>query len=83
MDNILWGIALFVGILLALNQMAGGKATYVLQPVVSLAVGLLSMAVNLFLQVLRIGISAGTSSLRSARRLNSDQKDQKATPPRW
>ncbi|HEY9758809.1 MAG TPA: hypothetical protein V6C97_26815 [Oculatellaceae cyanobacterium] len=82
--DIIWGVGLFVGILLAINNMAGGKATYVLQPFVNLVVGLLSMLVNVILQVLHIGVTAGTNALKTSRRLKDDRtQDQTSTPPRW
>jgi hypothetical protein len=82
--DILGEICLLVGILVAVNNMAGGKATDVLRPFMDLVVGLMSMLVNLFIQVLRIGISAGGSSLKAARRLKDDRiNEHTATPPRW
>ena len=50
------GSRTFSGTSLAVNNMAGGKASDVLQPVMELVTGLMSMLVNLFIQVLRIGI---------------------------
>jgi hypothetical protein len=82
--DMIWGVVLLVGILVAVNNMAGGKASDVLRPVMELVTGLMSMLVNLFIQVLRIGISAGGSSLKTARRLKDDRiKEHTATPPRW
>ncbi|HEY9753748.1 MAG TPA: hypothetical protein V6C97_01160 [Oculatellaceae cyanobacterium] len=82
--DMVWGIVLLVGVLMALNNVAGGKATDVLRPVMDLVIGLMSMLVNLFIQVLRIGISAGGSSLKTARRLKNDRiNDHTTTPPRW
>ena len=83
MDMIL-GIGLLVVILVALNNMAGGRASDVLRPFMDLVIGLVSMLVNLFIQVLRIGITAGGNSLKTARRLKDDRiNDHTATPPRW
>lgn len=82
--DLIWGIGLLVVLLLALNNIAGGKATYVLQPFISLVVGLLGMLVNLILNVLHIGISSGASALKTSRRTKDDRiQDHVSTPPRW
>ena len=82
--DIVCSLGLLVIILIALNNMAGGRASDVLRPVMDLSIGLISMLVNLFIQVLRIGISAGVSSLKAARRLKDDRiQEHTNTPPRW
>jgi len=82
--DIIWSLALLVIILVAFNNMAGGRASDVLRPVMDLVIGLFSMLVNLFIQVLRIGTAAGGNSLKRARRLKDDRiQDHTNTPPRW
>jgi hypothetical protein len=82
--DIVWSLGLLVIILVAFNNMAGGRASDVLRPVMDLVIGLFSMLVNLFVQVLRIGIAAGGNSIKTARRLKDDRiNDHTATPPRW
>lgn len=82
--DIIWSIALLVGILLAFNFMAGGRSSAVLRPACRIAENLLSFAVksvlNLFGSVIRLG--GGSVKLSK----NQGQKDNGPSgppPPRW
>jgi hypothetical protein len=82
--DILSGIALLIGVLVALNMLAGGKATDVLRPFMDLVLGLMSILVNLFVHGLRIGISACGRSLKTVNKSRDHRiNDHAATPPRW
>ncbi len=82
--NILSEAALLVGVLVALNMMAGGKATDVLRPFMDLVLGLMSIVVNLLVHGLRIGVSACGRSLKTINKSRDHRiNDHAATPPRW
>jgi hypothetical protein len=84
--DLIWSLALIVVLLLALNHMAGGRASNVLRPVTGIASRLISMVVRaltaLFSSVLRIG--AGSVKLP---KVKGDTKETGRgpgpPPPRW
>jgi len=84
--DIIWSLGLIVFLLVALNHMAGGRASNVLRPVTQIVSNLVSMVVRLVLglfgSVLRIG--AGSVKLPKPR---GDKKETDRgpgpPPPRW
>lgn len=84
--DLIWSLGLIVVILLALNHMAGGRASGVLRPVTRIVSNLVSMVVRavlaLFGSVLRIG--AGSVKLPKS---GGDKKETGRgpgpPPPRW
>lgn len=85
--DILWSLGLIVVILLALNHMAGGRASNVLRPVTGIASRLLSFAVRLCMSgvgavVRLIGGSVG-SSLKLPPAGSKTNRESGPTPPRW
>ncbi|HEY9758784.1 MAG TPA: hypothetical protein V6C97_26690 [Oculatellaceae cyanobacterium] len=85
--DLIWSLGLIVVILLALNHMAGGRASNVLRPVAGIANGVLSFAVRLCMSgigaVARlIGSSVG-SSLKLPPAGSKTNRESGPTPPRW
>ena len=84
--DLIWSLGLIVFLLVALNHMAGGRASNVLRPVTGIVSNLVSMVVrlvlNLFGSVLRIG--AGSVKLPKP---GGDKKETDRgsgpPPPRW
>lgn len=84
--DLIWSLVLIVGLLLALNHMAGGRSSSVIRPVTRIASNLISMVVRavlaLFGSVLRIG--AGSVKLP---KIGGDKKETDRgpgpPPPRW
>lgn len=84
--EILWSLGLIVILLLALNQMAGGRASNVIRPVTGIASNLITMVVRavlaLFGSVLRIG--KGSIKLpKPGAKAKDDERGPGPPPPRW
>lgn len=84
--DLLWSLGLIVVILLALNHMAGGRASNVLRPVTNIASGLVSFAVRLCMSALggAARLLGGSLKLPSGSPKYPDDKAPPGrTPPRW
>ncbi|HEY9682146.1 MAG TPA: hypothetical protein V6C86_11250 [Oculatellaceae cyanobacterium] len=84
--DLIWSLGLIVVLLLALNHMAGGRASSVIRPVTGIVSNLVAMVVRavltLFGSVFRIG--AGSVKLP---KVGGDKKESDRgpgpPPPRW
>lgn len=86
--DLLWSLGLLVIIALALNQMAGGRASNVLRPVGNLANGLVTFAVRMCLSglgtiVRLLGGSVKPGKLPGSPKIGADKTPPGPTPPRW
>lgn len=85
--DIIWSLGLIVILLLALNHMAGGRASNVLRPVSNLVNGLFSFVVRLVLQAVGgiVRLFGGTLKLPGSGKpkIRDDKQPLGRTPPRW
>jgi hypothetical protein len=85
--DIIWSLGLIVVLLLALNHMAGGRASGVLRPVSNLVSGLVSFAVRLCFQGLGavVRLFGGTLKLPGSGtpKIRDDKQPPGRSPPRW
>lgn len=82
--EIVWSLALLVGILLAVNYMAGGRASIILRPTTRLVENLLSFAVKAVLGLAGSILRLGGGSVKLPK--SKGQKDNGPSgppPPRW
>ena len=83
--DLIWSLGLIVVLLLALNHMAGGRASNVLRPVTGIASRLISMVVRavtgLLGSVFRIG--AGSIKLPKVKGTDKSDRGPGPPPPRW
>jgi len=83
--DLIWSLGLIVVLLLALNHMAGGRASNVLRPVTGIASRLIAMVVRavtgLFGSVFRIG--AGSIKLPKPKGTDKSDRGPGPPPPRW
>ncbi len=86
--DMIWSLGLIVVLLLALNHMAGGRASSIVRPVTGIATQLISRIVRalagLIGSVLRLGAGSLTNKLP---KIGGNTKDDKrglgSPPPRW
>ena len=86
--DLIWSLGLIVVLLLALNHMAGGRASSVIRPVTGIVTQLISRIVRALVglvgSVLRLGAGSLTNKLP---KINGNTKDDKRgagpPPPRW
>ena len=82
--DIIWSFGLIVILLLALNHMAGGRSSNVLQPVSRLVSGALLVVVPLALSIAQAVLRLVGSSIKLPHGLNDKGHIPKGpTPPRW
>jgi hypothetical protein len=84
--EILWSLGLIVVILLAFNNMAGGRPSNVLLPVTGIVTGVFSLALRLCMSTLGavVRLLGGTLKLPSGLpKLRDDKAPPGRTPPRW
>jgi hypothetical protein len=84
--DILWSVGLIVFLLVALNHMAGGRASNVLRPVTNIASGLVSFAVRLCMSALGgiVRLLGGSMKLPGGSpKIRDDKMPPGRTPPRW
>lgn len=86
--ELIWSLGLIVFLLLALNQMAGGRAANVLRPVGNIVNGVISFAVRLCLGALGgivrlLGGSVKSGKLPGTPKIGADKTPPGPTPPRW
>jgi hypothetical protein len=83
--ELLWSLGLIVFLLVALNHMAGGRASNVLRPVSNIASGLVSFAFRLCMSALG-GVArllGGSVKLPGLPKVRDDKQSPGPTPPRW
>jgi hypothetical protein len=84
--ELLWSLGLIVFLLVALNHMAGGRASNVLRPVTNIASGLLSFAFRLCMSALGgiVRLLGGSMKLPGGSpKIRDDKMPPGRTPPRW
>ena len=83
--ELLWSLGLIVFLLVALNHMAGGRASNVLRPVANIASGLVSFALRLFMSALGsvVRLLGGSVKLPGPPKIRDDKQPPGPTPPRW
>ncbi len=84
--ELLWSLGLIVFLLVALNHMAGGRASNVLRPVSNIASGLVSFAVRLCMSALGgvVRLLGGSMKLPGGSpKIRDDKMPPGGTPPRW
>jgi len=83
--DVLWSLGLIVVLLVALNGMAGGRASSVLRPATAIVTSLLSMVVRLVLNLVSavFKVSVGTIKLPKAKSERETGRGTGPTPPRW
>lgn len=83
--ELLWSLGLIVFLLVALNHMAGGRASNVLRPVTNIASGLVSFAVRLCMSALGgvVRLLGGSVKLPGSPKIRNDKMPPGRTPPRW
>lgn len=84
--DLIWSLGLIVVVLLALNQMAGGRSSNVLRPVTGIVSAVFSLAVRLCLLALGpvVRLLGGTLKLPAGSpKLRDDKAPRGPTPPRW
>ncbi|MFA6555279.1 MAG: hypothetical protein WCT03_02565 [Candidatus Obscuribacterales bacterium] len=83
--DILWSLGLIVVLLVALTNMAGGRASFVLRPVVGIVTRLLSLivraAMNLIGSVFKL--SVGSIKLPKSNNGKNSNREAGPPPPRW
>jgi hypothetical protein len=83
--ELLWSLGLIVVILLALNHMAGGRASTVLRPTAGLVTNIFSSVLRLVMGLLGGVLKIGAGKIGSLP--NKDDKDSGRgpgpPPPRW
>lgn len=84
--ELLWSLGLIVVILLALNHMAGGRASNVLRPVTNIASGLVAVAFRLCMSAVGgvVRLLGGSMKLPGGSpKIRDDKMPPGRTPPRW
>ena len=83
--ELLWSLGLIVFLLVALNHMAGGRASNVLRPVANIASGLVSFALRLCMSALGsvVRLLGGSVKLPGPPKIRDDKQPPAPTPPRW
>lgn len=83
--EMLWSLGLIVFLLVALNHMAGGRASNVLRPVASIASRLVSFALRLCMSALGsvVRLLGGSVKLPGPPKIRDDKQPPGPTPPRW
>ncbi len=83
--ELLWSLALIVFLLVALNHMAGGRASNVLRPVTNIASGLVSLAFRLCMSALGgvVRLLGGSVKLPGPPKTGDYKMPPGRTPPRW
>ena len=83
--DLIWSLGLIVIILLAMNHMAGGRASNILRPVSGIATGLVRLAVRAVLSTLGVVFRIGASSVRLPKPgINKEAERGPGPPPtRW
>jgi len=83
--DIIWSLGLIVVILLALNHMAGGRASNVIRPVTGIVSNLVTLAVRAILGIFGSVFKIGAASIRLPK--TTVKKETSDTPgpppPRW
>jgi hypothetical protein len=83
--DLIWSLGLIVGLMLALNHMAGGRSSAVLGPVRRIAGTLVSMAMRLTSTLLGSVLRLGTGAVKLPKiggKLETD-RGGKIPPTRW
>lgn len=84
--ELLWSLGLIVFLLVALNHMAGGRASNVLRPAMNIGNGLVSLAVRLCMSAVGgvVRLLGGSIKLPGPPKLGDGKKPPPGrTPPRW
>jgi len=83
--DILWSLGLIVVLLVALTNMAGGRASSVIRPVVGIVTRLLSMTASTVLNLVGtiFKVSVGTVKLPKTNNKRETGREAGPTPPRW
>ena len=84
--DLIWSLGLLVVILLALNHMAGGRASNIMRPVTGIVSNLLSMIVRFVLSVVSSLFRIGAGSLKLPKPGGSKKDSDRGPgppPPRW
>jgi hypothetical protein len=82
--DILLSLGLIVGILLALNFMAGGRHSTILRPAIRIAENLLTVAIRIITTVLGSVFKLGAGSVKLPKSMDSrEHKPPGPPPPRW
>jgi hypothetical protein len=85
--DLLWSLGLIVVLLLALNHMAGGRASSVLRPLTGIVTQLISKIVRALMRligsVLRLGTGSLTNKLPKIGGNTKDDKRGRTPAPRW
>lgn len=83
--ELLWSLGLIVFLLVALNHMAGGRASNVLRPVTGIASGIVSFALRLCMSALGsvVRFLGGSVKLPGPPKIHDDKQPPGPTPPRW
>lgn len=84
--ELLWSLGLIVFLLVALNHMAGGRASNVLRPVSNIASGLVSFAFRLCMSAVGgiVRLLGGSVKLPGPPKIGDEKMPPPGrTPPRW
>ncbi len=84
--DIIFSLGLIIVILLALNHMAGGRASNVIRPVTGIVSNLVSMAVRFVLSLVGSLFKIGAGSLKLPKPGGSKKDSDRGPgppPPRW
>lgn len=82
--DIVWSLALLVGIFLAMNYMAGGRASSILRPTTRLVESLLSFAFKALLGIAGSIFRLGCGSVKLPKvKGGKDNGPAGPPPPRW
>lgn len=83
--DILWSLGLIVILLVALNNMAGGRASSVLRPVAGILTRLLSIVVRAVLNLVStiFRLSVGSINLPKSNPGKNNNREAGPPPPRW
>lgn len=84
--DLIWSLGLLVVILLALNHMAGGRASNIIRPVTGIVSNLLSMIIRVVLSFVGSLFRIGAGSLKLPKPGGSKKDTDRGPgppPPRW
>jgi hypothetical protein len=84
--DIVWSLLLIVGLLLALNQMAGGRSSTVIRPVTGIVAGLISLVVRTLVALVTTVFTIGAGSIKLPKPgagRKDDDRGPGPPPPRW
>ncbi len=77
-------LGLLVGILLALNYMAGGRHSTIVRPAIRMAENLLTVSIRIVTTVLGSVFKLGAGSVKLPKSMESrEHKPPGSPPPRW